>query len=363
MTDYWRTIKERLHEESALHYPLNAMAQILNSYFNGILNKFEEENREFVDQGFLITTGGYFLDARGAELGLPRKEGNYATGQVTFMFVDEIASTATPIRIEPPQINGVTFDYTHQEIQDIVDNINEQIIDDYENPKIEETGDEIDDMIWDGTSFHLEDDADDITPVPIPNPEEEEDEEEDETGETPPSPPSIYQIRKAVSNFTIPQGTILQNDIGMEYVLLETVTIPKGQYTATGTIKAKQSGTRYNTPKETIKKFKNNQLSSELLCVNREDIKGGTDGETDDEYRHRLLNNISTNISVNYLKRQGVIIYTKKELRNSVRTKMTSFNPYLNNKYVAIPPLNEVEDFVNNELIADYCMIIYKKGW
>ena len=307
ITNYWTQISERLHEESALHYPNNEMRNILEVYFNTILSEFEKHNREIVNQGFLVTSTGYFLDLRGAEYGIPRKTGEYAKGQITFVFVNEIPKNQTPTQITTPDSELAITDYSHQLIQDIVNNINTQ----RKNNNYS----------------------------------------------------TIYEIRKAVSDYSIPIGTKVQNDRGYEYILTENLTIKKDEYLTTGSIKASSSGQRYNTEEQTVTRFNTSQIGEELICINPYPIQGGKDGETDDDYRHRLLNNINTNLSIPFLRRQKIIIYTKKQLNHPIRTKLTSFNPYINNKYSLIPPLNEVEDFVNNELIADYSVVIYKKGW
>ena len=85
--------------------------------------------------------------------------------------------------------------------------------------------------------------------------------------------------------------------------------------------------------------------------------------ETDDEFRQRIFNAISTYLSVNFIKLQKTLIYTKKNLHDNIREKMTSDNPYLNNEYAVIPPDVETFDFLENDVIYEKIYELYKKGW
>lgn len=443
--NYWKHIRDRLHEESGLHYPRNTMSQLFETFFNEILNQFSTDNRLFVDQGFLVTSSGLYLDIRGNELGLPRKEGKYASGKVIFTLTREIDKTKTPKPIPIDENEDIVYDYTPEDVQTLIDQI---------NLKRKQKGNS-----------------------------------------------TILETREATSIFTVPSGTVVYSDTGFEYILQNNVNFVKGQTYAEGVVRAKDSGERYNTEIDTLSIFgesnfpidlsnkiveltdqtscptgftfktsapldselafeiivkngepvyitENNKLylkpvyntqgalnklstgesvqtavfkkvlsgsgtydeqillptrqiniyndtktlkisktvlnyedsstykfltyvkgvggtdiNKDLLVFNAEPIDGGEDGESDDSYRQRLLNNINTNISINYLKKQGIIIYSKKNLKDDVRTKMTSFNPYLNNKYDVIPPDNEVFDFVKYELIADPYIMVYIRGW
>lgn len=73
MTDYWKSIEERLHTESLLHYPTNKVRLLLKSYLNGELNSLKSDVQDMVLQGFLLTCTGKYLDMYGAELGVPRE--------------------------------------------------------------------------------------------------------------------------------------------------------------------------------------------------------------------------------------------------------------------------------------------------
>lgn len=308
MTDYWETIRDRLHEESGLHHPSNKMGELFNVFFNGMLNQFSEDNMLFLDQGFIVTASGLYLDIRGHEIGLPRKEGEYASGSVIFTLTREVPETETPQKLENEEENGVVHDYRPSQIQTIIDEIN---------------------------TTRLEDNEYD----------------------------TLIEARPAVNKFTIPQGMTVYSDVGFEYTLQEDVTFEKGDYFVEGLIKAKESGARYNAEIGTVNIFDSNQVNKDLIVMNTNLVKGGSDGESDAEYGQRLLNNESTNISVNYLKKQGITIYTKNDLSDDIRTKMTSFNPYLFNEYALIPPNNEVADYTLNELIVNEWTVVYIRGW
>ena len=103
MTEYWKNIAFRLHEESALHYPQNRVARILSSYLDGTLNEYEKDQLSLLFEGFLIKCSGVYLDERGAELGLQRVSGKFAKGVVTFKLLssaknDVIIKKGTNIR-------------------------------------------------------------------------------------------------------------------------------------------------------------------------------------------------------------------------------------------------------------------------
>ena len=307
MTDYWKAIRNRLHEESALHYPDNTMGKLFSIFFNGILDDYEKNDRLFNNQSFLLTATGLYLDIKGKELGLPRKEGKYAEGPVVFCLVNEIPLTATPTLIYNTEENGIVTDSRPESVQKIITDLNT------ERKK-----------------------TDEVT--------------------------TLLECRKCTADFIIPKGTPISSDGGLEYLLAEDVKFLKNDYFASGIVRSKESGSSYNLDIGSITDSPT-MVNSDLIVINTELIKGGVDGETDSEYRQRLFNNINTNISINYLKRQGIIIYSKKRLKDDVRTDMTSFNPYLSNKYAVIPPNNEVMDFVKNELITKDCFVVYTRGW
>ena len=308
MIEYWAPIKNRLHEESLLHHPNNEIGKMFEVFFNEMLNQFSEDNMLFVDQGFLLTTSGLYLDIRGNELGLPRKEGTYAEGTVVFTLTKEIRKSAEPKKLENVEEDGITYDFRMEELQTLLDNINEERKDD-----------------------------------------------EDYT--------TILEARSAEATFTIPEGTPVFSDVGFEYILTEDVVFQKGDILQEGKVKAKESGKRYNAGIGEIKVFNANEINKDLIVENLVRINGGNDGESDEEYARRLINNNSVNISVNYLKRQNIVIYAKKDVDDELRTKLTSFNPYLTNEYALIPPNNEISDYVLNELIINDWTEVYMRGW
>lgn len=87
------------------------------------------------------------------------------------------------------------------------------------------------------------------------------------------------------------------------------------------------------------------------------------ENESDDELRQRIFNATSTYLSVNFIKLQKTLIYTKKHLNDSIREKMSSNNPYLNNEYAVIPPDVETYDFLENDVVYEKVYQLYKKGW
>ncbi|RAP46455.1 MAG: hypothetical protein BZ136_07555 [Methanosphaera sp. rholeuAM74] len=86
-------------------------------------------------------------------------------------------------------------------------------------------------------------------------------------------------------------------------------------------------------------------------------------GEDDESYRQRLFNLTSCYLSVNFIKMQNALVYTKDDVEDSIRLKMTSNNPYLNNEYAVIPPNVDVFDFLENDVLFDDVYVLYKRGW
>lgn len=308
MIEYWESIKNRLHEESLLHHPNNEIGKMFETFFNKMLNQFSEDNVLFLDQGFLITTSGLYLDIRGQELGLPRREGTFAEGTVVFTLTKEIIKSSAPKKLENVVEGGITYDFRMEELQTLLDNINE-----------------------------------------------ERQNDEDFT--------TILEARSAENTFTIPQGTPVFSNVGFEYLLVEDVVFNKGDILKEGKIRAKESGSRYNAGIGEICVFNASEINKDLIVENLVWINDGNDGESDEEYARRLINNNSVNISVNFLKRQNIVIYSKKDVDDELRNNLTSFNPYLNNEYALIPPNNEISDYVLNELIINDWTVVYIKGW
>ncbi|MCD8210591.1 MAG: baseplate J/gp47 family protein [Prevotella sp.] len=94
------------------------------------------------------------------------------------------------------------------------------------------------------------------------------------------------------SSQKITSGTILlHNEKGYEYVLKDNVTIKSGETTAVGNIISKIPGKRYNADSYTITAFANTgSVRNNLKVTNNTPITGGSDAETDAEFRERILN-------------------------------------------------------------------------
>ena len=174
-----------------------------------------------------------------------------------------------------------------------------------------------------------------------------------------------FELSKpATSRLKIPKGTLVYSSFtGYEYLTTYDAYIDVGETEVVVKIQAITYGKRFNAYEEELTTIDTTYLSKDLTVKNEIPILGGEDMESDAEYRQRLFNSISVNLSINFLKRQGIIIYSKKEYNNNIRIKLSSLNPYLNNKYAAIPPSNEVLNFLDRDVIHDKIMQIYIKGW
>ena len=99
------------------------------------------------------------------------------------------------------------------------------------------------------------------------------------------------------------------------------------------------------------------------------DIRGSEYGilreknESDNSYRQRILNMISSFFTVNFMKKQGFILYTINSLDSNIRTEMTSNNPYLNNEYMGIPKHALAREFMLKDTIYEYNIVLYTKLW
>jgi hypothetical protein len=85
--------------------------------------------------------------------------------------------------------------------------------------------------------------------------------------------------------------------------------------------------------------------------------------ETDDEFRSRIMNANNLNLSVNFMKKQGMTLYSKKKVDDKIRLKLSSMNPYMSRYYACIPDNITVSDFVENKVIHRKTLEIYKRGW
>ena len=174
---------------------------------------------------------------------------------------------------------------------------------------------------------------------------------------------TFHLINPASSTLVIPKDFVIESSItGYGYTTTKNATIEVGETDVTVTVQAIASGKRYNAIESELTVIDTTYVSSDLSVTNEIQITGGVDGETDAEYRQRLFNSISTHLTVNYLKKQGIIIYSKKKYDNDIRIKMSSLNPYLNNEYAAIPPKSLI-NYLNKEIIHNRIMQIYIKGW
>lgn len=168
----------------------------------------------------------------------------------------------------------------------------------------------------------------------------------------------------ASSRLKIPKNTLVYSSYtGYEYLTKYDAYIDVDETEVNIKVQAITYGARFNAYEGEITVINNKYLSKNLSVRNESPIYGGEDAEPDAQYRQRLFNSISINLSVNYLKKQGIIIYSKAKYNNNIRIKLSSFNPYLNNEYAAIPPSDEVLNFLDKDVIHDKIMQIYIKGW
>lgn len=104
--------------------------------------------------------------------------------------------------------------------------------------------------------------------------------------------------------------------------------------------------------------------SGEYLDLRGEELGVSRDGdEDDDSYRQRLFNALSVYLSVQFVKLQGIIIYSRENIEDNVRLHCSSRNPYMNNEYIGIPKTNIAQDFLINDVIYDDVIEWCRKGW
>lgn len=88
----------------------------------------------------------------------------------------------------------------------------------------------------------------------------------------------------------IPSDTILvANDTGLQFKTINDAYISVGETSVDVAVKSVVVGDNCNAVAGTINTFYDNKPYIYLNVVNNEDLNGGTDSETDDEYRERLL--------------------------------------------------------------------------
>lgn len=92
-------------------------------------------------------------------------------------------------------------------------------------------------------------------------------------------------------DFTVPAGTrIVHRKTGHKYILESPVTIMHGATQAIGKVVAEFPGSQYNAEKNTLTAFENVSELARVVSVNNySEVTGGTDTETDEELRLRIL--------------------------------------------------------------------------
>lgn len=100
---------------------------------------------------------------------------------------------------------------------------------------------------------------------------------------------SISQVIS--SSYTIPSGTIiLHKETGYQYVLRTSVTIAAGSTSAVGNVISKYTGQKYNCDANMLTAFSNpSSVRRDLKVTNNNEITGGSDSESDTDFRQRIL--------------------------------------------------------------------------
>ena len=89
---------------------------------------------------------------------------------------------------------------------------------------------------------------------------------------------------------TIPQATrLVASDTGLYYDTYMTVEIPIGETSVDCPVYSVVPGAGTNAKADTITLFENTSLYPEVSVTNPEDCTGGTDTESDEDYRARLV--------------------------------------------------------------------------
>ena len=86
-------------------------------------------------------------------------------------------------------------------------------------------------------------------------------------------------------------------------------------------------------------------------------------GETDNEYRQRILNRMDQKLTVRYCKNRGLMLWSIKGINSNIRDQLSSINTYTSAQYVAIPRNTSGEKFLKNSLIWNHIIQIYQQGW
>ena len=92
-------------------------------------------------------------------------------------------------------------------------------------------------------------------------------------------------------NISIPMGTvILSQDDGEEYILEQNVVITSSATPVNGTVHSKNAGSKYNKDEHKLTAFQNiSAIKYGVSVTNNSKIVGGSDGESDDSFRNRIL--------------------------------------------------------------------------
>ena len=100
-----------------------------------------------------------------------------------------------------------------------------------------------------------------------------------------------FSIPSAVDyNILIPANTVLvSSETGLDFLTMNDIEIKLGETTANVTVMSRVIGTETNAEANTINIFRDTKPSELLSVTNAEACTGGTNPETDDEYRIRLL--------------------------------------------------------------------------
>lgn len=159
-------------------------------------------------------------------------------------------------------------------------------------------------------------------------------------------------------NVIIPQGTVILHRIeGYEYVLSTDVTIAAGTNTANGTVYSKIVGEKYNAAEGTLTAFREiATIRRDLKVTNNEEITGGTDTETDEQLRQRILDAKKERAA-------GTLSYYKNMIVNQVEEvhDVAFINPNdVSNHYKTI---TKSDGTSSNEKCTDCMRVIYVNGY
>jgi len=93
------------------------------------------------------------------------------------------------------------------------------------------------------------------------------------------------------SGMTVTRGTkiwALRNEERVEFVVTENLSLPDGDTEAYASVKAVELGANSNTQPNTI--IYHNFAQTEVLVTNINSVDSGSDAETDENYRYRIIN-------------------------------------------------------------------------